>query len=75
MINAAYHGQGVVLGRMTLTHQHRRAKELVMLFGRPQNLARSYYAVLGKGADQQSEVVRFVEWMKREISSEQEAPG
>jgi DNA-binding transcriptional LysR family regulator len=75
VINAAYHGQGVVLGRMTLTHQHRRAKRLVTLFGRPQNLARSYYVVLGKAAAQQPDVVRFVEWMKREISADQEAPG
>lgn len=75
VINAAYHGQGVVLGRMTLTQQHRNQKQLVTLFGPPQCLARSYYAVLGKGATERPEVVRFVDWMKREIRAEQEAPG
>ena len=75
MINAAYHGQGVVLGRMTLTQQHRRDKRLATLFGEPQRLARSYYAVFGRGASDRPDVVRFVDWMKREIGTEQEAPG
>jgi DNA-binding transcriptional LysR family regulator len=75
VINAAYHGQGVALGRMTLTQQHRKDKQLVTLFGRPQCLARAYHAVLGKGAAERPEVVRFVEWMKREIGAEAEAPA
>jgi DNA-binding transcriptional LysR family regulator len=70
VINAAYHGQGVALGRMTLTQQHRRDKRLVTLFGRPQCLARAYHAVLAKGAADRPEVQRFVQWMKREISPE-----
>lgn len=75
VINAAYHGQGVVLGRMTLTQQHRRDKRLATLFGEPQRLARSYYAVFGRSASDRPDVVRFVDWMKREIGTEQEAPG
>ena len=73
VINAAFHGQGVALGRMTLTQQHRRDKQLVTLFGGPQKLARGYYAILGKGASDRPEVMRFVDWMKREIGPE--APG
>jgi LysR family glycine cleavage system transcriptional activator len=70
VINAAFHGQGVVLGRMTLTQQHRRDKQLITLFGQPQGLSRAYYAVVGKGASERPEVMRFVEWMKREIGQE-----
>ena len=70
VINAAVHGQGVALGRMTLTQQHRRDKALVTLFGRSQGIARAYHAVLAKGAAERPEVMRFVEWMKREIGPE-----
>jgi LysR family glycine cleavage system transcriptional activator len=70
IINAAAHGQGVALGRMTLTQQHRRDKALVTLFGRSQCIARAYHAVLAKGASERPEVMRFVEWMKREIGPE-----
>ena len=70
VINAAVHGQGVALGRMTLTQQHRRDKTLVTLFGRSQGIARAYHAVLAKGAADRPEVGRFIEWMKREIGPE-----
>ena len=70
VINAAVHGQGVALGRMTLTLQHRRDKRLVTLFGRSQCIARGYFAILAKGAAERPEVNRFVEWMKREIGPE-----
>ena len=71
VINAAFHGQGVALCRMTLTQQLRRDKQLTTLFGRPSGLERGYYAILGKGAAERPEVKRFVEWMKREIGQEQ----
>ena len=69
VINAAVHGQGVALGRMTLTEEHRRAKRLVVLFGRSQQLARGYHAVLARGAAERPEVQRFLQWMQREIAS------
>ena len=67
VINAAVHGQGVALARMTLTQEHRRDKRLVVLFGRSECLARGYYAVLAKSASERPEVARFVEWMQREM--------
>jgi DNA-binding transcriptional LysR family regulator len=70
VINAAVHGQGVALCRMTLTQQLRREKRLVTLFGRPQNLVRGYYAILAKGAGERPEVKRFIEWMRGEIGQE-----
>jgi DNA-binding transcriptional LysR family regulator len=68
VINAAVHGQGIALARMTLTQEHRREKRLVVLFGRSQGLARAYHAVLAKGAESRPEVRRFVDWMKQEIA-------
>src|SRR5688572_15231747 len=68
VINAAVHGQGVALLRMTLTQEHRRDKRLTPLFGRPQCLARAYHAVLARGAGERPEVKRFIDWMQREIA-------
>jgi DNA-binding transcriptional LysR family regulator len=68
VINAAVHGQGIALARMTLTQEHRREKRLVVLFGRSQCLARAYHAVLAKDAEARPEVRQFVDWMKKEIA-------
>jgi DNA-binding transcriptional LysR family regulator len=68
VLNAAVHGQGVALGRMSLAQEHLREKRLIALFGRSQRLARAYHAVLAKGAPARPEVMQFVEWMKREIA-------
>ncbi len=68
VINAAVHGQGIALARMTLTQEHRREKRLVVLFGRSQCLERAYHAVLAKGAEARPEVRQFVDWMKKEIA-------
>jgi len=67
IINAAVHGQGVALARMTLTQEYREAKQLVVLFGRSQRLARAYHAVLARGAAERPEVKQFIDWMRREI--------
>ena len=72
VINAAVHGQGVALLRMTLTQEHRRDKRLVALFGRSQRLARGYHAVLAKGAAERPEVQQFLKWMRREIAPAEE---
>jgi LysR family glycine cleavage system transcriptional activator len=68
VINAAVHGQGIALLRMTLTQEHRRDKRLAVLFGRSQSLARGYHAVLARGAGERPEVKCFIDWMKREIT-------
>jgi len=70
VINAAVHGQGVALGRMTLTQQHRRDKHLVTLFGRSECIPRGYFAVLAKDAAERPDVNHFVAWLQREIGPE-----
>jgi len=70
VMHAAMHGQGVVLGRMTIASQPIRDKKLVVLFGRQQQLARAFHAVYAKGARERPEVVQFVEWLKQEIRRE-----
>ena len=70
VLQAALHGQGVALGRMTLVMQHIRAKRLVALFGREQRLARAFYAVVSREAADRPEVARFVEWLREEIASD-----
>jgi DNA-binding transcriptional LysR family regulator len=67
VIQAALHGQGVALGRMTLASQHLRGKRLVALFGHQQRLARAFHAVFAKQAVNRPEARQFVEWLKREI--------
>ena len=70
VIQAALHGQGVALGRLTLASQHIRAKRLVALFGHRQRLARAFHAVYSKDAAARPEARQFVEWLKQEISRE-----
>jgi DNA-binding transcriptional LysR family regulator len=68
VIQAALHGQGVALGRMSLTVQDIRAKRLVALFGRRQQLARGYHAVFAKDAEGRVEARQFVDWLRGEIA-------
>ena len=67
VLQAALHGQGVALGRVTLTREHVRDKHLVPLFGREQQIARAYHAVFARGAADRPEVRNFVDWLQREI--------
>ncbi len=69
VVHAALHGQGIALGLMTLTSQHVKAKRLVPLFGRQQRLARGCHAVFARGAEDQAEARRFVDWLKSEIAA------
>jgi len=76
VINAAVHGQGVALGRMTLAQELLGDMRLVALFGRSQRIARAYHAVLARGAAERPEVRQFIDGMQREIKpSPDEAPG
>ena len=70
VMNAALHGQGVALGRMTLGGQFIREKRLVALFGRQQQLARAYYAVYARDAILRPEARNFVTWLQKEIQRE-----
>jgi LysR family transcriptional regulator, glycine cleavage system transcriptional activator len=67
VMNAALHGQGIALGRMTLASQYLKDKTLVVLFGREQRIPRAFHAVLARDARDRPEVERFVEWLRREI--------
>jgi LysR family transcriptional regulator, glycine cleavage system transcriptional activator len=69
VMQAALHGQGVALGRMTLADEHIRAKRLVALFGKQQQLARGFHAVFANGARERADVRRFVDWIGREVTS------
>jgi LysR family glycine cleavage system transcriptional activator len=71
VMQAALHGQGIALGRMTLAEEALRDKRLVALFDRSQRLARAFHAVLARGAESRPEVLRFVEWLKREIGPQE----
>jgi LysR family glycine cleavage system transcriptional activator len=68
VLNAALHGQGVALGRMSLAAQYVRSRQLVALFGREQHLARGYHAVYARHAEDRREAREFVEWIRAEIA-------
>ena len=75
VLNAAVHGQGIALGRMSLAAQYVRSKRLVALFGREQRLARGYHAIYAKGAEDRKEARAFVDWIRAEISSDAASSG
>ena len=68
VLNAALHGQGVALGRISLAGQYIRAKRLVPLFGKQQRLARGYHAVFARNARERPEAREFVDWIRSEIA-------
>jgi DNA-binding transcriptional LysR family regulator len=70
VIQAALHGQGIALARLTLAEQYIRDKRLVALFGRPKNVARAFHAVLAKQAQSRVEARQFVDWLQRELRSD-----
>ncbi|HUQ29059.1 MAG TPA: transcriptional regulator GcvA [Usitatibacter sp.] len=70
VLQAAVHGQGIALGRMSLAAQYVRSKRLVALFGREQRLARGYHAVFARGAAERGEAREFVDWVRREIAQD-----
>jgi DNA-binding transcriptional LysR family regulator len=70
VVNAAIHGQGVALGRMSLLQQDLRDKRLVTPFGKSQRIGRAFHAIYSKGAASRPEARQFVEWVQREIGRE-----
>jgi LysR family transcriptional regulator, glycine cleavage system transcriptional activator len=73
VINAAVHGQGIALGRMSLAGSHLREKQLVALFGREHKLARAFHAVFARDARERPEVQRFLAWLQDEIRRDAES--
>ena len=69
VIQAALHGQGIALGRTTLTEQYIRDKRLVPLFGEAQRVGRAFHAVYARDAQARPEVRQFVDWLQRELIS------
>ncbi|HUP97351.1 MAG TPA: transcriptional regulator GcvA [Usitatibacter sp.] len=69
VLQAALHGQGIALGRTTLTEQYIRDKRLVALFGEAQRVGRGFHAVYAKDAQARPEVKQFVDWLQRELAS------
>ena len=70
VLNAAVHGQGVGLGRMSFAKALIGEKRLVALFGREQRLARAFYAVYAKDSASRPEARAFVEWIAEELGRE-----
>jgi LysR family glycine cleavage system transcriptional activator len=68
VLQAAVHGQGIALGRMSLASQYVRSRQIVPLFGREQRLARGYHAIYATNAQERREAREFVEWIRAEIS-------
>lgn len=68
VIQAALHGHGIALGRLTTVRHYIQEKRLVALFGREQRLARAMYVVKSKRGGDRESVTRFVEWMKAEVA-------
>ena len=70
VIQAAQHGQGVALGRMSISGQLLKDRRLVMLFGKKQGVPRAFYAVYANPADVPPEAREFVEWIREELRKE-----
>lgn len=69
VLQAALHGQGVAIGRMTVARQFIRDKRLVVLFGREQSARRAIHAIYARGAAERPEARRFVEWLQAELNA------
>ena len=70
VLQAALHGQGVALGRMSLADLYIREKRLVALFGAARQTGRGFHAVFSARARERPEALRFVDWLRAEIGRE-----
>ncbi|HXZ47699.1 MAG TPA: LysR substrate-binding domain-containing protein [Usitatibacter sp.] len=70
VLQAALHGQGVALGRMSLSEDYIRQGRLVALFGPPRNVGRGFHAIVAPRAQDRPEAREFVEWVRRELRRE-----
>jgi len=67
VINAALHGQGVALGRLSLVDSLIKEGRLVALFGKRTQVPRALHAVYAPGAQGRPEAQAFVAWLRAEI--------
>ena len=67
MINAALHGQGVALGRLSVVDSLIEDRLLVPLFGKRMLVPRALHAVFAPGAADRPEAQAFVAWLRKEI--------
>ena len=70
VVQAAIHGQGIALGRMSVGDDLVREGKLVALFGRRQRLARAFHAVYADAAKSRPEARLFVDWVREELARE-----
>jgi DNA-binding transcriptional LysR family regulator len=68
VVNAALHGQGVALGRLTIVESLVREGQLVPLFGKRLRIPRAMHAVYAPGAEARPQARAFVDWLKSEIA-------
>lgn len=68
VVNAALHGQGVALGRMSLVESLVEEGRLVALFGKRMQIPRALHAIYAPGADDRPEARAFVDWLRKEIA-------
>jgi DNA-binding transcriptional LysR family regulator len=70
VVNAALHGQGVALGRLTLVESLIEEGKLVPLFGKRLRIPRALHALYAPGAEARPEARAFVAWLKGELARE-----
>jgi DNA-binding transcriptional LysR family regulator len=68
VVNAAVHGQGVALGRMSVVDSLVEEGKLVALFGKRMQVPRALHAICASGAENRPEARAFVDWLRREIA-------
>jgi len=68
VVNAAVHGQGVALGRMSVVDSLVEEGRLVALFGKRMQVPRALHAIYAPGAENRPEAQAFVDWLRREIA-------
>ena len=68
VVNAALHGQGVALGRMSLVESLVEEGRLVALFGKRMQIPRALHAIYAPGAEHRPEAQAFVDWLRKEIA-------
>lgn len=70
VVNAALHGQGVALGRLTLVESLIEEGRLVPLFGKRLRIPRAVHAIYAPGVAARPEAQAFVAWLKGELARE-----
>jgi LysR family glycine cleavage system transcriptional activator len=69
-VQAALTGQGVVLARLPLVHEHLQRSELVEPFGKASRLGSpfGYWLIVGPNAARRPEVQQFADWVREQAA-------